>query len=500
MEEKETNKSWVLSVLVMLIGGFMSILDSSIVNVAIPTMMHDFQATMSSIQWVTTIYMLTLGVIVPTSGWLGDFLGFKRLYVYSLIVFTLGSALCSLSWSENVLIAARVVQAIGGGMIMPTMMAMVYSVVPRDKIGSAMGIFGLTMLVAPAIGPTLGGYLVEYVSWRWIFTINIPIGVIGTFLAMYSLPEFPVKEAGKFDVAGFLLSSSGLFCLLLALSQGQDWGWTSLRTVMLLYSSAALLGLFVFQELTTPNPLLDLRVFKYPTFLLGNLMLVVVTIGMFGGLFYIPYFLQVVRGMGALQVGLLMLPPALVSAFMLPIAGRLYDKVGPRIPVGSGILLLTYSTYLFTKLDINTSLSTIIAWNMLRALGMGMSMMPLQTTLMSALPPEQVGRGSAITNIISRVASSMGIAVLTLILTNRLAVHSAYINWTASAQNLAGLTATGISSQTIAMLLQANVAKTAFVQGLNEMFYLTAVISALAFLPIFFLKKGETKARGGMAE
>ena len=501
MEEKKNDKSWVLSVLVMLIGGFMAILDSSIVNVAIPTMMNDFQATMSSIQWVTTIYMLTLGVIVPTSGWLGDYFGFKKLYVYSLVMFTLGSALCSLAWSEHVLIAARVVQALGGGMIMPTMMSMVYSVVPREKMGSAMGIFGLTMLVAPAIGPTLGGYLVEYVSWRWIFTVNLPIGIIGTFLAIYSLPDFPAKDAGKFDVAGFLLSSVGLFCLLLALSQGQDWGWTSFPIVMLLYGSVALLGLFAFHELTTTNPLLDLRVFKYPTFLLGNLMLVVVTIGMFGGLFYIPFFLQTVRGMGALQVGLLMLPPALVSAFMLPIAGRLYDKVGPKIPVGTGILLLSFATYLFTKIDVDTPLSTIVAWNMLRALGMGMTMMPLQTALMSVLPPEQIGRGSAITNIISRIASSMGIAVLTLILTNRLAFHSAYLTWTISAQNLAGLAATGLANQqTLMMLLQMNIAKIAFVQGLNEMFYITAIISALAFIPVFFIKKGESRARAGVME
>ncbi|MHB1651863.1 MAG: DHA2 family efflux MFS transporter permease subunit [Desulfitobacteriaceae bacterium] len=502
-KKKKEEKSWVVVVMVMLIGGFMAILDTSIVNVAIPTMMNDFQSTMSKIQWVTTIYMLTLGVVVPTSGWLGDFWGFKRLYIYSLIAFTVGSALCSLAWSENVLIAARVVQALGGGMIMPTMMAMVYSVVPREKMGSAMGLFGLTMLVAPAIGPTLGGYLVEYVSWRWIFTVNLPIGIIGTFLAIVVLPEFPRREAGRFDLVGFLLSSAGLFCLLLALSQGQDWGWTSEKTVLILYFGIAFLGLFGYHELTTPNPLLDLTVFKYPTFLLGNLMLVVVTIGMFGGLFYIPFFLQVVRGMGALKVGLLMLPPALTSAIMLPIAGRLYDRYDPKIPVGTGILLLSYATYLFTKIDIDTSLSTIIWWNMLRALGMGMTMMPLQTALMSVLPSEQIGRGSAITNIIRQVASSFGIAVLTLILTNRVAVHSAYLRWTVSGQNLAGIAASGLADQqTIRAILQGNIAKVSFVQALNEMFYLTAFISILAFIPVFFIRKGDGGRKQGemMAE
>lgn len=491
-------KNWQLATAVMLIGGFMAILDSSIVNVAIPSMMTDLGSTLTQIQWVTTVYMLTLGVIVPTSGWLGDYLGFKRLYVYSLAVFTIGSALCSFSWSENILIAARVVQALGGGMIMPTMMAMIYQVVPREKIGSAMGIFGLTMLVAPAIGPTLGGYLVEYVNWRWIFTINIPVGIIGTFLAARVLPEFKIKGADKFDMWGFLTSSSGLFCLLLALSQGQDWGWTSEPIVLLLYGAVGLLGLFVYHELTTEAPLLDLRVFKYPVFTLGNLMLVVITIGLFGGLFFIPFFLQSVRGMGALDVGLLMLPPALVSAVMLPIAGRMYDKVGPIPSVSVGTLLVAGGTFLFTRIDINTSLSTIVVWNMVRSLGMGLTMMPLQTTIMSVLPPDQVGRGSAITNIISRVASSLGLAILTLILNNRVAYHQAYLIWTASGSNLSSLMAnSGNNSSLVSYLLQMNIGTMSFVQALNEMFFVTAAVSLLAFFPVFFLPRGKQGGKKG---
>lgn len=495
--EEEQPKNWKLATFVMLIGGFMAILDSSIVNVAIPSMMIDYSTTLSQIQWVTTVYMLTLGVIVPTSGWLGDYLGFKKLYVYSLAIFTIGSGLCSLAWSEDVLIGARVIQALGGGMIMPTMMAMIYQVVPKDRIGSAMGIFGLTMLVAPAIGPTLGGYLVEYVNWRWIFTINLPVGILGTFLAAKALPEFARKDAGKFDVLGFLTSSSGLFCLLLALSQGEDWGWTSLQVVLLFYFSISFLGIFVYHELTTENPLLDLRVFKYPTFTIGNLMLIVITIGMFGGLFFIPYFLQVVRGMGAMEVGTLMLPPALVSAVMMPLSGRLYDKVGPKPSVAVGTLIIAFATFLFVKIDINTPLKTIVEWNMLRSIGMGLTMMPLQASIMAVVPPEQVGRGSAITNIVSRVASSLGLAVLTLMLNNRLTLHSAYLTWTVSGSQLNSLLATNpMSSTLVPVLLKGNIGITAFVKSLNEMFYVTAAISLLAFFPVFFLTKGNKKQEG----
>ncbi|ADY54605.1 drug resistance transporter, EmrB/QacA subfamily [Syntrophobotulus glycolicus DSM 8271] len=487
---------WQLSLLIIFIGPIMAMLDSSIVNVAIATMMNDFQTTTSHIQWVVTIYMLALGVIVPTSGWLGDYLGYKRLYLYSLFSFTLGSALCSIALSENFLIAARVIQAIGGGMIMPTTMSMLYKIVPREKIGSAMGMFGISMMVAPALGPTLGGYLVEYVNWRWIFTINVPIGIIGILLAASLIPEFPQNHAGSFDILGCLTSSSALFCLLLALSQGQDWGWTSISIVLLIYSSIALFILFVFHELTTPNPLLDLRVFKNPSFAMGNLIMVIVTIGMYAGLFYVPLFLQSIRGLGALKVGLLMLPPALVSGIFLPISGKLYDRFGPIPPVSIGILLISFSTYLFTNLNLNTPLSTIIGWNCIRSIGMGLTMMPVQTAIMNALPADKIGRGSAITNIISRVAGAFGLAFLTILLNDNNTYFTAYLNWTINDDNLKSLIVSGVADRTTVMtLLQINIAKLAFVKAIDNLFFLTALITLPAFFLTFFLpRKKELKS------
>ncbi|HTX72114.1 MAG TPA: MFS transporter, partial [Rectinemataceae bacterium] len=187
-------RHWLAPVLVALIGAFMSILDSSIVNVAVPTIMNVFNAGPSDVQWVSTIYLLAMGVVVPLSGWMGDKFGFKKLYMWALAAFVGGSLLCGLSWDLNSLIFFRVLQALGGGMIMPTMMAMIFRIVPRDKIGSAMGVFGIALMVGPAIGPTLGGYLVEYVDWRWIFTINLPIGIVGILLAWFVLPDFQSKH------------------------------------------------------------------------------------------------------------------------------------------------------------------------------------------------------------------------------------------------------------------------------------------------------------------
>ena len=237
---------WVAPVLVALIGAFMSILDTSIVNVAIPTMMNVFNVGTNEIQWVSTIYLLALGVVVPFSAWLGDRLGFKRLYMLSLGAFTVGSLLCSFAWDLNSLIVARVIQAIGGGMIMPTTMAMIFRMVPRHQFGMAMGIFGIAILVAPALGPTLGGYLVEYVNWRWIFTINLPVGAIGILLSLFVLPEFQSPHPGRLDWAGGLTSAGGLFCLLLAFTKGADWGWTAETTILLFTVSFFCFVLFIY--------------------------------------------------------------------------------------------------------------------------------------------------------------------------------------------------------------------------------------------------------------
>ena len=499
--ENATQRHWLAPVLISLIGAFMSILDTSIVNVAIPTIMNVFNVGTSDAQWVATIYMLALGVVVPMSGWLGDKLGFKRLYIIAVAAFTFGSLLCALSWSLESLIVARVLQALGGGMIMPTTMAMIYRMVPRDKIGGAMGIFGIALLVAPAIGPTLGGYLVEYVDWRWIFTINIPIGIIGILLSVAFLPDFGKMKTGKFDFGGAITSAIGLFCLLLALSKGSDWGWTSEGTILLFYLSVTMLGLFVYLELTTPNPLLELRVFKYRTFTFANLTVIVTTIGLFAGLFYLPLFLQTIRGLGAMQTGLLLMPGALVSGLMMPLTGRLYDKVGPRALVVVGLLLLGLLTYTFSFINIQTSYATITLWIVLRGGVMALANMPAQTAALAVIPNELVSRASAMTNIVRNVASSFGIAGLTSVLTHRIAVHSQNMSDHLVAGSIAttdffqrfaasvGAPVQATRSSALAYL-NGQVQKLAFVKGIDDLFIIAAVLTLIGVIPSLFLNKG----------
>ncbi|MEI6101402.1 MAG: DHA2 family efflux MFS transporter permease subunit, partial [Eubacteriales bacterium] len=364
--EETLKKGWLLPVFVAIIGAFMSILDSSIVNVAISTMMHVFNASTDQIEWVVTIYLLTMAVVIPLTAWAGDRFGYKQLYIFSLIVFTMGSFLCAISVNINMLIVARVVQGVGGGILMPAMMTMVKKIVPKEKFGTAIGLVGIALLLAPALGPTIGGYLVEYMNWSWIFTINIPIGIAGVILAFAVLPQFKKIKNDKLDIGGAIAAAIMLFSLLLALSKGNDWGWSSWPVVILLYTSACAFILFLYLELTNKNPLLNLRLFKNRTFTMANLTMIIATIGNYAGLFYIPLFLQNIKGLGALDTGLLMLPGALITGLMMPIAGRLYDKFGPKPIAIFGIFSLAYTTFLLHGIEVNTSTTIVMIWLILR--------------------------------------------------------------------------------------------------------------------------------------
>ncbi len=483
-----------LVLVVILIGGFMSMLDSSIVNVAIAPMMTAFGVGSDEIDWILTIYMLVLGVSVPTSSWLADYFGLKRLYLLSMAVFTIGSLFCAMAWNVPSLTFARAIQAVGGGMLMPITMSMIYKITPRKNIGKAMGGYGMVFVVAPAIGPSVGGYLVEYINWRWIFTINLPIGILGILLGILVVPTMNGKDPGKFDRIGALLSSSAMLSILVVLSEGSGWGWTSLKSVMLIYASIVFLGGFIWWELKIPNPLLDIRIFKNLNYSVGNFMLILITVGMYGVLFYIPIFLQAVRGMGALEVGLLMLPPALVSAVAMPVSGALYDKYGPRVPATIGVCLLAFSTYQFYNIDIATPVSFIIFWNSVRSIGMGLAMMPAQTGLMSEIPQQKVGSASAMNNIISRVSGSFGIAILAMIMTNRLSYHSAMISWTLPEYSIGAAISSGVQPATLFASLGQMIFQTAYVRSINDIFIITGIITLCAVLPAILLRKGVVKS------
>jgi len=402
---------WLLPLIVLIAGMFMSVLDTSIVNVAIPHMQNSLAASADDIKWVVTGYALALGVVVPLTGWFSDRFGMTRMYLISLLGFTVASVLCGMAWDLTSMIGFRILQAIPGGVLPVISMTMLYRIVPREKIGTAMGMYGLGVTFAPSLGPTLGGYLVEYWDWRLIFYINIPVGVLGAIAAAVVLPRIRPASWPRFDFWGFITVAYGLFALLLAMDKGQDWHWTSYPILILLVSSALSLALFVVIELEVENPLLDLRVFMVWPYVNSLLLLGILMVGLFSTLYYIPQFLQGPQRMQALDAGLVMMPAAMVMTVMMPIAGRLYDRIGPRWPAVIGITLTAYGSYLTAHITPDVPRSDLIWWTLIRNIGVGLCMMPIMTAGLAALPPAQISAGSAMNNVVRQVSSSIGLAI-----------------------------------------------------------------------------------------
>lgn len=487
------------ALLTLILGAFMAILDGSIVNVALPRMMAIFGSTADEIQWVLTGYMLASGVVIPVTGYLSDRFGGKKIYIIALGAFTAGSALCAMAWSNNSLVAARVIQAVGGGMMMPVSMAMIYYIVPRDKIGTALGIWGISAMVAPSIGPTLGGYLVDNFSWQWIFTINIPIGIAAVFLSMAILDETPVKSGLKADFPGILLSIAGCFALLLALSEGQEKGWTSLYIVNLFIFAGFTLTLFVIWELSTDHPMLDIRLLKNITFAASLVCISIATIGLFSAIFLVPLFVQNVQGLTPLQTGMMMAPAAMASGVMMPISGRLFDKIGalPLCLVGLTVTIVT--TYQLHAITYDISYRELQLILVIRSLGLGLCMMPLTTAGMNTIPHFLIGRASALGNTVRQISASFGIAFLTYVMLHRQEYHAAWIadsvSWSSPAatgamQQLQGLLAqAGYSPQGATGVFSALVMREALVSGIADAFVVSTIIVVIAMPFVFFLSK-----------
>jgi EmrB/QacA subfamily drug resistance transporter len=396
---------------------FMSVLDMSIVNVAAPAIRSDFGVSTESIQWISTSYSLTEGIAVPAAAWLGMRFGLKRVYVWSLIGFTIASALCGLAGDLGQMVLFRILQAIPGGVIPVTCLTLLFRMVPMDKIGSAMGIFGLGVTAAPGAGPTVGGYLVEHLDWRLIFYINVPIGIVGAIAAVVILPDFPAERGKPFDLWGFLTIAGSLFALLLALEEGADWGWTGYRVLILLAAAVNLMALFIVTELHVKHPLLNLRVFTYWPFVNSMILNAAISIGLFATLFYIPSFLQSAQQLTPWHAGLVMAPLAAVLMVMMPITGRLYDRFGARWMSVLGLLINSCGLMLLSQINVDIDRTEIVIGTMIMCGGTGLAMMPIMTGGMSAVPPQLADYASGFNTLIQRVSAGLGLAGMTAMIT-----------------------------------------------------------------------------------
>lgn len=404
---------------------FMDLLDMTITNVAIPTLATEFNAGTTTIEWVITGYLLSLALFIPASGWLGDRFGTKRVFVTALSIFVAGSVLAGLAWDVESLIVFRVIQGIGGGMLTPVGMAIMFRAFPPTERAAASAILAIPITVAPALGPLLGGYLVEYQDWRWIFLINLPIGAVALAAAVFLLREDKQETAGKLDVLGFVLSGAGIVTFVYALAEAGLHGFGDTRVLVFGGVGLLLLGLFVVQELRTAEPMIDVRLLGDRLFGAANVVQVVGNAGMMGTFFLLPIFLQTQKGISPFDVGLITVPLAVGVAMMAQPAAKLYPKVGPRRMMILGFTGNLLMTLHLAFVDYDTS-NWLIAGNMfLRGLSFGMLIIPMQAATFATISPEATGRASSIFNVGRQVAASLGVAVLATALTNRLDYHNA---------------------------------------------------------------------------
>ena len=406
---------------VVVLGAIMSILDITVVSVALPTFQTEFDATYAQVAWTMTGYTLALATVIPLSGWAADRFGTKRLYMLALVLFTAGSVLCATAGSIEQLVGYRVLQGLGGGMLMPLGMTIMTRAAGPDRIGRLMAVLGIPMLLGPIGGPILGGWLIGVASWHWVFLINLPIGVIALVYALVALPKDDPKPSESFDFIGMLMLSPGLALFLYGVSSLPETGTVTATKVWATMLAGALLVIgFVLYSFKPKHPLVDLRLFRNRRLSTATISLFVFVVAFMGaGLLFPSYFLQV-RGESTLHAGLLMAPQGLGAMITMPVAGMLADRipVGRTVPFAMGLIAVGFFT--FTQVGTDTSYLLLCGSLFVMGLGMGGTMMPIMTSALRTLAGPDVARGSTLVNILQQIGGSIGTAIMSVILTSRL--------------------------------------------------------------------------------
>lgn len=503
--EKSPFYKWLVVISVMS-GAFLVVLDITVVNVALPKIMSGFGVNLDKIQWVITAYMLTMAIMMPSVGWLSSKIGNKALFISSLVIFTVSSVFCGLAWHVDMLILFRALQGVGAGALMPIAMVIIFEAFPPEQRGLAMGVYGIGATFGPAIGPTLGGYLTEHFSWHLIFYINVPIGILGIFVAAIILPAEEPKKGMTFDLWGFLTMAIGLGCLLTALSNGQREGWTSFYILTLFSIATFGLAAFFWIERRVSQPLIDLSVYGTFTYAMATTVFIIQGIGLYGSTFLIPMFFENMLDYTPLQTGILMLPMALVVAIVLPVAGRMADMMDGRIPIVLGVLFSALSLYWLSFVDLRTSQNTAYWMLIMRGLGLGFIFPPLMNLALKSLPPEKTATGSGLMNVSRQIGGVFGVALTWALLDRREIFHNSLFAQTQNLESFATkqflfsfqelfqrLGSVEIAARQKALaVLHLLVKKEAMVAAFGDCFFITGMIFLLALIPTLLLRVSKT--------
>jgi EmrB/QacA subfamily drug resistance transporter len=453
---------WRISA-VVIVGSIMSILDTTIVNVALETLARDLHATIAQIQWVVTGYMLSLAAVIPIAGWAARRFGAKQVYLLSLILFTAGSALCGLASSTTELIVFRVIQGLGGGLILPIGQLMMAEAAGPERMGRVMSIVAVPAMLAPILGPTIGGLIVDNASWRWIFYVNVPIGVIAVIAALRVLPRPERGEIEPLDFRGLALMATGLPLLTYGLAEiGSTGGFSSAKVIVPMIAGLALIALFARHALRVSHPLLDLRLYRRTTFSSASFAMFCLAAALFGGMILLPLYWQGIRGESVVDTGLLMAPQGLGMAIVMPLAGKLTDRYGGGPLALLGVIVTTAFTIPFGLIGAHTPVPWLAVVMFLRGLGIGFAFMPAMAAAFAALDRSELAHATPQLNVLQRVGGSIGTALLAVVLQR--ALEGAH---TLDAQASAYGTA----------------------------FWVSAILTALAIVPCIILMRAERAAR-----
>jgi EmrB/QacA subfamily drug resistance transporter len=444
---------------VVVLGAIMSILDITVVSVALRTFQQEFDATSAQVAWTMTGYTLALASVIPMTGWAADRFGTKRLYLLAVVLFTAGSVLCASADTLSQLVAFRVVQGIGGGMLMPLGMTILTRAAGPERVGRVMAVLGIPMLLGPIFGPIVGGALIDSASWHWIFLINLPIGLAALVYAAIVLPKDNVEPSETFDWVGMLLLSPGLALFLYGVSTTPETGtlWDPEVLVPALLGTVLIVA-FVPWALRRNNlhPLVQLRLFENRDMTVAVIAMSLFAMAFFGASLLFPLYFQQIRGEDALSAGLLLAPQGVGAMLTMPLAGVLADRIGPGKVVLTGMTLVTIGMAMFTQLTDTTSYTMLIGGLFVMGLGMGGTMMPIMAAALRTLTDHNIARGSTLMNIVQQVAASVGTALFSVLLTN----------------NLDGVTALPEAAE-----------------GYADVFVIATILVATVLVPAFFLPR-----------
>ncbi|HCX3688248.1 TPA: DHA2 family efflux MFS transporter permease subunit [Staphylococcus aureus] len=481
----------------LLFGMFIAILNQTLLNVALPKINTEFNISASTGQWLMTGFMLVNGILIPITAYLFNKYSYRKLFLVALVLFTIGSLICAISMNFPIMMVGRVLQAIGAGVLMPLGSIVIITIYPPEKRGAAMGTMGIAMILAPAIGPTLSGYIVQNYHWNVMFYGMFIIGIIAILIGFVWFKLYQYTTNPKADIPGIIFSTIGFGALLYGFSEAGNKGWGSVEIETMFAIGIIFIILFVIRELRMKSPMLNLEVLKFPTFTLTTIINMVVMLSLYGGMILLPIYLQNLRGFSALDSGLLLLPGSLIMGLLGPFAGKLLDTIGLKPLAIFGIAVMTYATWELTKLNMDTPYMTIMGIYVLRSFGMAFIMMPMVTAAINALPGRLASHGNAFLNTMRQLAGSIGTAILVTVMTTQTTQHlSAFGEELDKTNPVVQDHMRELASQyggqegAMKVLLQF-VNKLATVEGINDAFIVATIFSIIALILCLFLQSNK---------